>query len=107
MLGSRAFKAITKLFGHRPYAPDRQGWSQQNPIDALADRLIKDPDGWVRQGNAIRRSGVEIAWRGSLSSRSTVVSVALDGKKFPITASEAQNLKLALRKLGSGSADRE
>jgi hypothetical protein len=106
MLGSRAFEAIARLFGRRPYAPDRPSWGQQNPIDILADRLIKDPEGWIRDGDAIRRSGIEIAWKGALSSASTTISVTMDGKKFPVRASEGQNLKYAVSQLLSRSANR-
>ncbi len=83
---------FTRLTRRRP-AEVKPVWGKQSPIDLLADTLVKRPQGWAIEPNAIRRSGVAISWRRSLKDSRTALTVTMDGQRFRITAAENKLLK--------------
>jgi hypothetical protein len=68
-------------------------WGRHSHIGMLADALVRDREGWVVDGNAIRRNGIVIAWNGPLTAGGTSVTVQMDGQRFPVTGDETRKLR--------------
>jgi hypothetical protein len=68
-------------------------------IGILAESFSIDTDEWHVQPGKLERKGVEVTWKGKLSSPRTKVHVKIDGKNVRMYASEGEVLKEAAAEL--------